>query len=42
MILRRLPSTALPAPVWVECPNVAIRQRIAEYLEEVQAELLSL
>jgi hypothetical protein len=39
-ILRRLPVTALPAPVWIECTDLAVRRRLTDYLAEVQAELI--
>ena len=40
MILRRIPITALPAPIWVQCDDVAVANRLADYLAEVQAELM--
>ena len=40
MILRRIPITALPAPIWIQCDDVAVANRLADYLAEVQAELM--
>jgi hypothetical protein len=42
MILRRLPRDALPAPVWVSCRDRSVTQRLTDYLEDVQAELVRL
>ncbi|WP_336490133.1 hypothetical protein [Methylobacterium nigriterrae] len=41
-ILRRLPATALPAPVWVQSTDPAVARRLTEYLVEVQAELVGM
>jgi hypothetical protein len=40
MILRRIPITALPAPIWIQCDDVAVANRLADYLAGVQAELM--
>jgi hypothetical protein len=39
-ILRGLPVTALPAPVWIECNDPAVRRRLTDYLVGIQAELV--
>ncbi|WP_336491747.1 hypothetical protein [Methylobacterium nigriterrae] len=41
-VLRRLPATALPAPVWVQCADPAVTRRLADYLVEVQADLIGM
>jgi hypothetical protein len=41
-ILRRLPREAVPAPVWIACRDRSINQRLTDYLEDVQAELVGL
>lgn len=38
-VLRRLPMTALPAPVWVQTADSDVQQRLMAYLAEVQAEM---
>ena len=40
MILRRLPGDSLPAPVWIVCADLAVKQRLTNYLADVQAELI--
>ena len=36
--LLRLPSRALPAPLWVQCADAAVSGRLTGYLGELQAE----
>ena len=36
--LRRLPIRALPAPLWVQCADPAVTERLNAYLADVQAE----
>ena len=36
--LLRLPSSALPAPLWVQCADVGIGARLTAYLGDWQAE----
>ena len=42
VMLRRLPMTELPAPVWIVCTDPEIQRRLTDYLAEVQAELLGM
>ncbi|WP_336492158.1 hypothetical protein [Methylobacterium nigriterrae] len=41
-ILRRLDPLALPAPLWVQCSDHALTQRLTDYLVGVQAELVGM
>lgn len=36
--LQRLPTRALPAPLWVQCADPAITDRLTAYLGDLQAE----
>lgn len=38
-VLLRLPRTALPAPLWVQCGDAGIAKRLTDYLAGLQAEL---
>lgn len=40
IILRRLPMTALPAPIWIKCTDTAVAGRLTDYLAQLQAELM--
>jgi hypothetical protein len=41
-VLRRLPATALPAAVWVQCADPDITRRLTAYLGEMQAEMVEM
>jgi hypothetical protein len=38
LFLLRLPPTALPAPLWVQCADRAVVSRLTAYLADFQAE----
>ena len=40
VILRKIPVTALPTPIWIRCDDREVAYRLADYLSEVQAELV--